>query len=89
MWVCRLVQSDHVANRTSNIDTRREGKVSDEQGAGAALDVLEVDTAVLRARLQSSQEVWPKRAPHLDGVIVCCDVSRKDSFAEVEDLLRQ
>jgi hypothetical protein len=89
MWVCRLVRSDHVANRSSNIDTLREGKVSDEQGAGAVLDVLEVDTSVLKARLESSHEVWPKWAPHLDGVIVCCDVSRKDSFAEVEDLLRQ
>lgn len=82
-------KSCHVANRSSDIDTLREGKVSGEQGAGAVLDVLEVDTAVLKARLESSHEVWPKRAPHLDGVIVCCDVSRKDSFAEVEDLLRQ
>jgi hypothetical protein len=89
MWVYRLVQSDHVANCSSNIDTLREGKVSDEQGAGAVLDVLEVDTAVLKARLESSHEVWPKWAPQLDGVIVCCDVSRKDSFTEVEDLLRQ
>ncbi len=88
MWVCTLVQSDHVANPPSNIDTLREGKVTDEQGAGAVLDVLEVDTAVLKARLESSHEVWPKRAPPLDGVIVCCDVSRKDSFAGVEDLLR-
>jgi hypothetical protein len=89
MWACKLLQSDHVTNRTSNVDTLREGKVSDEQGAGAALDVLEVDTSVLKARQESNHEVWPKRAPHLDGVIVCCDVSRKDSFAEVEDLLRQ
>lgn len=89
MWVYRLVQSDRVANPSSNIDTLREGKVSGEQGGGAVLDVLEVDTSVLKARLESSHEVWPKWAPHLDGVIVCCDVSRKDSFAEVEDLLRQ
>ena len=61
----------------------------DEQGPGAVLNVLEVDTASLKTRLETSHEVWPKRAPHLDGVIVCCDVSGKDSFAEVEDLLRQ
>ena len=89
MWACGLVKSVCVANRSSNIDTLREGKVSDEQGAEAALDVLEVDTALLKARMESSYEVWPKWAPHLDGVIVCCDVSRKDSFAEVDDLLRQ
>jgi hypothetical protein len=80
---------DHAANRSSNIDTLREGKSSDEQGAGEVLAVLEVDSAVLKARLESGYEVWPKWAPKLDGVIVCCDVSRKDSFADVEDLLRQ
>ncbi|KAH9969049.1 ras guanine nucleotide exchange factor domain-containing protein [Russula dissimulans] len=67
--------------------TLREGKVTDEQGSEAVLNVLEVDTAVLKARLGSSQGMWPGRAPTLDGVIVCCDVSRKDSFAEVEDIL--
>jgi hypothetical protein len=89
MWVCRLVQSDHVANSPSNIDTRREGEVSGEQGGEAVLDVLEVDTAVLKARVESGHEVWPKWAPHLDSIIVCCDMSRKDSFAKVDDLLRQ
>ncbi|KAI9453994.1 ras GEF, partial [Russula earlei] len=67
--------------------TLREGKVTDEQGGEAILNVLEVDTAVLKARLESSHGMWPDRAPTLDGVIVCCDVSRKDSFAEVEDTL--
>lgn len=71
-----------------SLDTLREGKVADEQGAETVLNVLEVDTAILKARLESSHEAWPKRAPPLDGVIVCCDVSRKDSFAEVEDILR-
>ena len=84
----RLVLSNHLANRCLTSDTLREGKVTDEQGGGAVLNVLEVDTAVLKARLQSNHETWPKRAPPLDGVIVCCDVSKKDSFAEVEDLLR-
>ena len=69
-------------------DTLREGKVADDQGTETVLNVLEVDNAILKARLEFSHEAWPKRAPPLDGVIVCCDVSRKDSFAAVEDLLR-
>ena len=69
-------------------DTLREGKVADGQGVGAVLNVLEVDTAVLKARRESSHGMWPGRAPPLDGVMVCYDVSRKDSFTEVEDILR-
>ena len=72
----------------STSDTLREGKVADEQGAEAVLNVLEVDTAVLNARRESSHGIWPERAPPLDGVMVCCDVSRKDSFSEVEAVLR-
>jgi len=72
----------------SSPDSLREGKVTDEQGGAAVLNVLEVDTAVLKVRMGSDQGMWPERAPTLDGVIVCCDVSRKDSFAEVEDILR-
>ena len=60
----------------------------DEHGADAVLNVLEVDAAVLRARLESNRTIWPEHAPLLDGVIVCCNVSKKDSFAEVEDVLR-
>jgi hypothetical protein len=62
--------------------------VIDEHGADAVLNVLEVDAAVLRARLESSRAIWPEQAPLLDGVIVCCDASKKGSFAEVEDILR-
>jgi hypothetical protein len=69
-------------------DTLREGKVADGQGSEAAINVLEVDTAILKARRESSQGMWPARAPPLDGVMVCCDISRKDSFSEVEDILR-
>jgi hypothetical protein len=69
-------------------DTLRVGKVSDEQGGEAVLNVLEVDTAVLKARRESSHGMWPERGPPLDGVMVCCDVSRKESFTEVEDILR-
>jgi hypothetical protein len=69
-------------------DTLRVGKVADEQGGEAVLNVLEVDTAVLKARQESSYGIWPERAPPLDGVMVCCDVSRKESFTEVEDVLR-
>lgn len=60
----------------------------DEHGADAVLNVLEVDATILKARLESNQAMWPEQAPSLDGVIVCCDVSKKDSFAEVEDVLR-
>ncbi|KAI0307727.1 ras guanine nucleotide exchange factor domain-containing protein [Multifurca ochricompacta] len=67
--------------------TLREGKITDEQGADALLNVLEVDATILKARLESSHIMWPRRAPPLDGVIVCCDASRKDSFAGVEDTL--
>jgi hypothetical protein len=69
-------------------DTLRAGKVADEQSGEAVLNVLEVDTAVLKARRESSYGMWPERAPPLDGVMVCCDVSRKESFTEVEDVLR-
>jgi hypothetical protein len=62
--------------------------VIDEHGADAVLNVLEVDAAILKARLESNRPIWPEQAPLLDGVIVCCDVSKKDSFAEVEDVLR-
>jgi len=72
----------------STSDTLREGKVANGQGVGAVLNVLEVDTAVLKARRESSHGMWPGRAPPLDGVMVCYDVSRKDSFSEVEDILR-
>jgi len=67
--------------------TLRVGKVSDEQGGEAVLNVLEVDSAVLKARRESNYDIWPERAPPLDGVMVCCDVSRKESFIEVEDVL--
>jgi ABC-type transport system involved in cytochrome bd biosynthesis fused ATPase/permease subunit len=72
----------------SILDTLRVGKVSDEQGGEAVLNVLEVDSAVLKARRESNYDIWPERAPPLDGVMVCCDVSRKESFTEVEDVLR-
>jgi hypothetical protein len=72
----------------SILDTLRVGKVSDEQGGEAVLNVLEVDSAVLKARRESNYDIWPERAPPLDGVMVCCDVSRKESFIEVEDVLR-
>ncbi len=72
----------------STSDTLREGKVTDEHGADAVLKVLEVDVALLKSRLESNMAMWPEQAPLLDGVILCCDVSKKDSFAEVEDVLR-
>jgi hypothetical protein len=62
--------------------------VTDERGADAVLNVLEVDATILQARLESNRVMWPEQAPPLDGVIVCCDVSKKDSFAAVEDVLR-
>jgi len=62
--------------------------VTNEHGADAFLNVLEVDAAVLKARLESNRAMWPEQSPLLDGVIVCCDVSKKDSFAEVENVLR-
>ncbi|KAI0271372.1 ras guanine nucleotide exchange factor domain-containing protein [Gloeopeniophorella convolvens] len=65
----------------------REGKITDERGRDGILNVLEVDTAVLQARLQSGSRVWPEQASTLDGVIACCDVSRSDSFVEVEGSL--
>ncbi|KAH8998887.1 ras guanine nucleotide exchange factor domain-containing protein, partial [Lactarius hatsudake] len=67
--------------------TLREGKVINEHGAVAVLNVLEVDAAILKARLESNRAMWPEQSPLLDGVILCCDVSKKDSFAEVEDVL--
>ncbi|KAH9082162.1 ras GEF, partial [Lactarius deliciosus] len=67
--------------------TLREGKVIDEHGAVAVLNVLEVDAAILKERLESNRAMWPEQSPLLDGVILCCDVSKKDSFAEVEDVL--
>jgi hypothetical protein len=51
------------------------------------LNILEVDTAVLNTCQESSHSIWPERAPPLDGVMVCCDVSRKDSFSKVEAIL--
>ena len=69
-------------------DTLREGKMTDEHGADAGLNVLEVDAAILKARLVSNRAMWPEQAPPLDGVIVCCDVSKRDSFAEVQEVLR-
>ncbi len=62
--------------------------MTNEHGADAFLNVLEVDAAVLKARLESNRAMWPEQSPLLDGVIVCCDVSKKDSFAEVENVLR-
>ncbi|KAH9064304.1 ras GEF [Lactarius vividus] len=74
-------------NLSTSVDTLREGKVVDEHGADAVLNVLEVDAAILKARLESNRAMWPEQSPLLDGVILCCDVSKKDSFAEVEDVL--
>jgi hypothetical protein len=72
----------------STSDTLREGKIVVEQGTDTVLDVLEVDAAVLKARLESDHAVWPEQAPPVDGVIVCCDVSKTDSSVVMGDILR-
>ncbi|KAI0068347.1 ras GEF [Artomyces pyxidatus] len=68
--------------------TLREGKIIHEPQPDCALSVLEVDASVLSDNTGSGGYVWPVGAPRLDGVIVCYDVSRQDSFSHVEDLLR-
>ncbi|KAH9982388.1 hypothetical protein BGW80DRAFT_1263086 [Lactifluus volemus] len=67
--------------------TSRKGKVTDDKGADAVLDVLEIDATILKARLEANLVIWPEKAPPVDGVIVCCDVSRENSFAEMGDIL--
>ncbi|KAI9445281.1 ras GEF, partial [Lactarius indigo] len=82
-----VVVQDGTEDETPHQYTLRQGKVIDEHGADAVLNVLEVDAAILKARLESDQPMWPEQSPPLDGVILCCDVSKKDSFAEVEGVL--
>jgi hypothetical protein len=72
----------------STSDTSRKGKVTDDKGADAVLDVLEIDATIFKARLEANLVIWPEKAPPVDGVIVCCDVSRENSFAEMGDILR-
>ncbi|KAI9435016.1 ras GEF [Lactarius psammicola] len=82
-----VIVQDGTEDESLHQYTLREGKVADGHGADALLNVLEVDVAVLKARLESNRATWPEQFPLLDGVIVCCDVSKRDSFADVEDVL--
>ncbi|KAF8271479.1 ras guanine nucleotide exchange factor domain-containing protein [Lactarius quietus] len=82
-----VIVPDSTEDEPQHQYTLREGKVTDEHGADVVLNVLEVDVTILKTRLESNRAMWPEQAPPLDGVILCCDASKKDSFAEVEDVL--
>ncbi|KAI0051683.1 ras GEF [Auriscalpium vulgare] len=79
--------TDHNSGYGPFTYTLREGKIGDDTAPECVLNVLELDATVLKDK-RMDQYIWPDGAPSLDGVVVCYDVSRKETFVHVEDLIR-
>ncbi|KAH8835252.1 ras guanine nucleotide exchange factor domain-containing protein [Flagelloscypha sp. PMI_526] len=70
--------------------TRRVGQTHIESLPTAlALNIIEAQAPIADLdSLNSMPDSWPSNLPPADGVIVCYDVSSRDSFNPVEPLLR-
>lgn len=71
------------------IDTRRRGRINNENPPDCLLDVIEIDIPMSGGEVSLSGELLLREdLPHIDGVIICYDSSDDGSFRPIEALLR-